>query len=133
MCVLSFVRFLTSSFFSKLSIRSFFDARLARVYLFWLGRYNTCRERETATDELKQHARRRNVGDEGPRWHTDAHLSVALLPHLAVRLHAEITVAHSSLHHLHLGRQYRLRLFVINGHLIYFKHCNTSTEYCVKR
>lgn len=44
--LVTYYALLTSSFFSKLSMRSFFDARLALVYLFWVGRYRTCRKIE---------------------------------------------------------------------------------------
>lgn len=87
--------FLTSSFFSKLSMRSFLDARLALVYLFWDGRYKTWRK-------IKNTLKTAQVTKCAFLNSHNVYLSVAFLPHLAVGVHAEIAMTHSSLHHLHL-------------------------------
>ena len=42
----------------------------------------------------------------------EEHLRIALLPHLAVRLHRQLTVTHSRLHVLHLLAEQRSRLQV---------------------
>lgn len=117
--------FLTSSFFSRLSIRSFLDARLALVYLFWAGRYKTCRKREA--DQMNKrlltkhwfHVRMKVPECSLSSGHNslwlvqrDVYLSVAFLPHLAVGLHAEITVTHSCLYHLHFCCEHRLCLLI---------------------
>lgn len=44
----------------------------------------------------------------------DVYLSIAFLPHLAVGLHAEITVTHSGLHHLHFCCKEGLCLSTVN-------------------
>lgn len=57
------------------------------------------------------------------------YLSIAFLPHLAVRIHAEIAVTHSSLNHFHFCREDALCLsHLMFSELLYISAQNTKIE-----